>query len=76
MSAAEETARDTHLNWAKARALEYLPRDPQGAVTSFVSDLGKHDGTRGHVVIELIGMHMFAGLISPQVARDLIEGAN
>lgn len=34
--------RAQHLAWAQARALEYLPHDPAQAVSSMVSDLGKH----------------------------------
>ena len=38
--------RKEHLEWCKARALEYLDRgDIQNAVTSMMSDLGKHPGT-------------------------------
>jgi len=40
-----------HLEWARTRALEYLDRgDPNGALGSFLSDLNKHSGTRGHVI--------------------------
>jgi len=39
------TARE-HLEWAIDRALEYYDMgDKDGAMTSFISDVGKHDGT-------------------------------
>jgi hypothetical protein len=34
--------RDEHLEWAKQRALEYLPDNPLEAMTSMGSDLNKH----------------------------------
>ena len=43
--------RAEHVQWCKRRALEYLdvmtPPDPVQAVTSMLSDLGKHPETRG-----------------------------
>lgn len=39
-----------HLAWCKQRALEYVNKgDLRGAVASMVSDLDKHEGTRGSV---------------------------
>lgn len=39
------TARE-HFEWAKARAIEYVDMgDAAAAMSSFVSDLGKHEGT-------------------------------
>lgn len=38
--------RAEHLQWAKDRALAYLPADPGSAVSSMISDLGKHPETR------------------------------
>lgn len=39
--------RDEHLTWCKQRALEYLNRGEfVEAITSMLSDLGKHDETR------------------------------
>lgn len=39
--------RDEHLQWCKDRALEYLNKgDMTNAVTSMLSDLGKHEETR------------------------------
>ena len=35
-----------HLEWATERALEYFDADEHaGAIASFISDVGKHDGT-------------------------------
>jgi hypothetical protein len=67
------TSRADHLKWCKDRALAYLP-DWQNAMASFVSDLGKHDDTAGHAVIELLAMHAFSGLLNERECRDLIEG--
>lgn len=68
--------RAEHLAWAKERALMYLPGDVQGAATSFLSDLGKHDDLAQHPVKEMIGLHMFSGLLNERTARDLITGTN
>lgn len=65
--------RAEHLQWAKDRALAYLP-DTSQAMASFVSDLGKHDELAGHGVIELMGMHAFSGLLDERNCRELIEG--
>jgi hypothetical protein len=67
--------RAEHLVWAKERALEYLPGDVPQAAASFISDLGKHPDLSDHAVKELIGMHLFAGLLDAQECRKLIEGA-
>jgi hypothetical protein len=67
--------REEHLRDAKKRALEYLP-DYIQAMTSFVSDLGKHDELRDHPVIMLLGMHAFSGLLNARECRNLIEGTN
>jgi hypothetical protein len=68
--------RSEHLAWAKERALEYLPDDPDQAATSFISDLAKHPDTSGHVVIEMLAMHAAAGLWSDGEVRRLVEGTN
>jgi hypothetical protein len=65
----------SHLEWAKQRALEYLPASPGDAMASFVSDLGKHPDTAGHAAITLLGMHAASGLLDATSARDLIEGS-
>ena len=66
--------REEHLEWSKARALEYLPGDPEQAAASFVSDLGKHDELAGHAVKELIGMHLWSGLLDAERCRELVAG--
>jgi hypothetical protein len=72
------TTREEHLEFCKDRALEYLdgpgPPDAMQAINSFLSDLGKHSETANHAAIELIGMHLFSGLIDDRKARDLING--
>ncbi len=67
--------RDEHMAWAKERALEYLDTgDIQNAVTSMLSDLGKHPETQN------VGRAMApVGIFTitqrdPQEARRFIEG--
>lgn len=46
--------RTQHLEWAKARALEYVELGQlQYALNSLVSDLRKHPETENHIAIEL-----------------------
>ncbi len=69
--------RDTHLAWAKARALEYLDRgDLQQAFTSMLSDLNKHEELRA--VGEKMGDIGFLYLMHNDAAqmRYWIEGFN
>lgn len=41
--------RAEHVAFSKRRALQYLDRgDIEGAMTSFISDLGDHPETAGH----------------------------
>jgi hypothetical protein len=43
----EETTARQHLDWATERAPEYFDDgDKRNAFASFLSDVGKHDGTR------------------------------
>jgi hypothetical protein len=65
--------RDEHLAFAKERALAYLP-DITNALSSFVSDMGKHEELQDHAVLGLIAMHIAAGLLDERNVRDLIEG--
>ena len=69
--------RQEHLQWCKDRALEYLDKgDLVNAIASILSDLSKHDETRG--IGEKLGQlgmlyvmnHDNAG------ARRFIEGFN
>ena len=69
--------RDEHLAWCKKRALEYVERgNCHEAVSSMLSDLGKHEAFRGGVY-DALG---FAGLMEiskgPAVVRYWIEGFN
>ena len=69
--------RSEHLQWCKDQALEYLDKgDLVNAIASMLSDLRKHDETRG-IGEKLGGLGMlyvmngdFAG------ARRFIEGFN
>ena len=64
-----------HLKWAKDRALVYCDTgNPQEALVSFMSDLGKHPETAGHPAIMLRTMLMIGGRLStPEDARKFIE---
>jgi hypothetical protein len=67
--------RAEHLEWAKARAREHLDAgDWADAWASLVSDLGKHEETRGHPAI-VLGMTMLASGLNATVAemREFIE---
>lgn len=72
------TTRADHLDWCKARALEYLDaHDTQNAVMSMMSDLGKHDETAGHIGGELGAMMLLSGFLDrPDEVRHWIEGFN
>ena len=62
----------THMQWAKKRALEYLP-DVPNAMSSFMSDLGKHPETEPLVLgCMLFGM----GTQTVESVRSFIEGFN
>ena len=62
----------THMQWAKKRALEYLP-DISSALSSFASDLGKHPETE-HLVF-LISIFVM-GRQPIDSVRSFIEGFN
>jgi hypothetical protein len=72
--------RAEHLRWAKDRAIEIANAgDCVGALTSFVSDLGKHDETRWSVaVVGQLGMGLVAigDLRTPVTMIAFIEGTN
>lgn len=69
--------RAERLESSKRRALEYVDQgDYNGAMTSFISDLGKHPETTGHPVGELMMMHAMSGLLDERTTRDLITGTN
>lgn len=72
-----DTSRSDHMAWCKQRALAYLPDDPESAITSMLSDLGKHEATRDHAAIRLTMMLMIGGhLSSADQVRQHIEGFN
>jgi hypothetical protein len=71
------STRSEHMNWCKSRALAYLPNDPQGAIASMLSDLGKNPETANHGAIRLTMMLMLSGLLSTaDDVRKHIEGFN
>jgi hypothetical protein len=50
--------RKEHLEWCKKRAMEYIERgESMDAWLSFLSDMGKHEGTANHPAL-LLGMQM------------------
>jgi len=68
--------RDEHLAWCKQRALEYVDAgDLRNAFASMVSDLNKHEETRGHSGSELGMMMLMAGQLErTDDMRRFIEG--
>ncbi len=70
--------RQEHLEWCKQRAMEYCNNgDTQQAFASFISDLGKHEETSNHLVIELGMTLMLSGNLSSQAEmKRFIEGTN
>lgn len=66
------------MEWCKKRALEYVDQgDARNAVTSMLSDLGKHDDTRDHLGITLgMGLLMSGNLNSLPEVRNWIVGFN
>ena len=53
--------RAEHLQWAKDRALAYLPQNPTEALTSFLSDMRKHEETADHPMLPMTAMLMLSG---------------
>jgi hypothetical protein len=70
------TSRAQHLIWCKRRAREYLERgEARQAITSFLSDLGKHPETERAVDVLLFRVAMTAAVHNDiGTARRLIEG--
>jgi hypothetical protein len=69
-----EMTRADHVKWCKTRALEYVDQDDcAGAVTSMVSDLGKHEDTK-----DTAGMFAMLGMFEvakgPAAVRNWIDG--
>lgn len=67
--------RAEHLQWAKTRALKYLPADPRNAMASMMSDLGKHEELRGHAGL-LISPLFYGAANDPVEVRKWAEGFN
>jgi hypothetical protein len=67
--------RDEHLAWCKERALEYLPGDPVGAMTSMMSDLKKHAELKNHVGLRMAPM-FYGAHKDPVAVRRWIEDFN
>ncbi len=67
--------RTEHLEWAKKRALEYLPGDPVNAMTSMMSDLGKHPDLVNHAG-KLIAPMFYGAQDDPDEVRRWICGFN
>jgi len=72
--------RAEHLEWAKARAREYLDRgDWEQAWASMVSDLSKHPELEKHMAIELGMMFIMmpnSSYRNVAAMRRFIEGFN
>jgi hypothetical protein len=75
--AAEGVTRADHVRWCKQRALAILDSgDVREALTSMLSDLGKHDETRGlAATIGLLYLQAFMQN-SASAARTFIEGVH
>jgi len=76
-----DTTRAEHIEWCKKRALEYCKpgqwHSLHEAFSSMVSDLSKHDETKGHIGI-MLGMQtmLVGGLNSPAQMKDFYNGFN
>lgn len=70
--------RTQHLEWAKARAREYLDDgDPKGALASFYSDMEKHDELKDHRALRDTTMLLLGGYLETvEAMRKAIEGFN
>lgn len=67
--------RQEHVEWAKKRALAYLPDDPKQATASMLSDMNKHDETRP-VIQGPMGMIGLFDCDTADKAKKWIEGFN
>jgi hypothetical protein len=65
-----------HFDWAVGRAMEYVEMgDGVNAMSSLISDLGKHDGTSGILNPPLQGLLLGEVLLDgARGARRFIEG--
>lgn len=64
-----------HLDWAKKRALAYLPQEPVEAMTSMMSDLTKHPELKDHVGLQIAPM-FYGASKDERAVRRWIEGFN
>lgn len=69
------TTRQEHIEWSRARALEYLDAgDIMTAVTSMMSDLEKHPATKvNNATLYMLGV-VAVNSGDPAEARRFIEG--
>jgi hypothetical protein len=67
--------RAEHLQWAKQRALEYLPAEPSQGMTSMMSDLLKHPELKDHPGLMVAPM-FYGGHNDAWEVRQWIEGFN
>jgi hypothetical protein len=71
--------REEHLKWKKQRAMQYVESgDYNSAVSSMLSDLGKHPDTKssaGGVLAQLGMMELMRGPTRESITR-YIEGFN
>ncbi len=71
--------REEHLKWCKQRAMQYVERgDYSSAVTSMLSDLGKHQDTEASasgVLAQLGMMELMRGPTRERITR-YIDGFN
>ena len=72
------TTRAEHLAWCKRRALEYVDAgDLTQGFASMMSDLNKHDETRGHPATAIgLSLMLNGHLDSIIECRKFIEGFN
>ncbi|WP_140464628.1 hypothetical protein [Hymenobacter nivis] len=72
------TTRAAHLEWAKARALEYVDAgELANACASFMSDLTKHPEIDPTAAGMVYAMEAFSGgLNTPDKVRHFINGTN
>jgi hypothetical protein len=76
MASSSESTRAEHMAWCKRRALEYVNvGDGRNAITSMMSDLGKHPETAKFQEISLILM-MGVDYRNMDSVRRFIEGFN
>ena len=71
-------SRKSHMDWCKARALEYVERgDLENAMQSMLSDLQKHESTAGHpAAMLMMQLYLIGDLRTPAKMRHFIEGFN